>query len=179
MRVGWRANDSNPLDQGGKPGATTGNQHGQPDEGRDRHLHSLVHQGGGVLDPGCHHQIKTTRHLGGNHCSGGEGQGGVFTRQGGATRTMEERDVLGGIWVAPEGLNFFPFEDLHVCPFVPNFTFTFVSDSEIWFCTILFWSVCNSMWTGPERQNMLCDLKHIERKNTGKGYCLSRDLREK
>ena len=43
-----------------------------------------------------------------------------------------------GILVAPEGLNFFPFDDLHMCPFVPNFTFTFVSDSEIWFCTILF-----------------------------------------
>ena len=74
----------------GTPGGH--NHHGQPDEGRGRHLHSLVHQGGGVLDPGRHHQ----------------GQGGVFTRQGGAMRTMEERDVLGGIWVAPEGLNFFP-----------------------------------------------------------------------
>ena len=105
-------------------------------------------QGGGVLDPGRHHQ----------------GQGGVFTRQGGATRTMEERDVLGGIWVAPEGLNFFPFEDLHVCPFVPNFTFTFASESEIWSCTILFCTVSNSMWPGPERRNMLCELKYIERK---------------
>ena len=39
--------------------------------------------------------------------------------------------------------------------------------------------VCNSMWTGPECRNMLCELKYIERKNTGKGFCLSRGLREK
>ena len=34
------------------------------------------------------------------------------------------------------------------------------------------------MWTGPERRNMLCELKYIERKITGKGYCLSRGLGE-
>ena len=40
---------------------------------------------------------------------------------------------------------FFLFKDLHVCPFVPNFTFTFASESEIWSCTILFCTVSNSM----------------------------------
>ena len=43
-------------------------------------------------------------------------------------------------------------------------------------CSWLF--DCNSMWTGPERRNMLCELKYIERKTTGKGYCLSRGLGE-
>ena len=46
---------------------------------------------------------------------------------------MDERDLS-----RPGGAQFFPFDDLHMCPFVPNFTFTFASDSEIWFCTILF-----------------------------------------
>ena len=45
---------------------------------------------------------------------------------------------VGGDLSRPGGAQFFPFDDLHICPFVPNFTFTFVSDSEIWFCTILF-----------------------------------------
>ena len=81
-------------------------------------------------------------------------------------------------WLPWALLFFFPFKDLHVCPFVPNFTFTFASESEIWSCTILFCTVSNSMWPGPERWNMLCELKYIERKNTGKGYCLSRGLGE-
>ena len=66
-------------------------------------------QGGGVLDPGRHHQ----------------GQGGVFTRQGGATRTMEERDVLGGIWVAPEGVKFFSLQGSPCVSFCPRFHFHF------------------------------------------------------
>ena len=66
---------------------------------------------------------------------------------GGATRTMEERDAFGGDLSCPGGAQFFPFKDLHMCPFVPNFTFTFTfgSESEIRSCTIFFCSVCNSM----------------------------------
>ena len=39
---------------------------------------------------------------------------------------MEERDLS-----RPGGAQFFPFDDLHMCPFVPNFTFTFASDSAL------------------------------------------------
>ena len=53
-------------------------------------------------------------------------------------RTLEERDSWGGSRVAPEGINFFPREDLCKLLFVLNFTFTFASESEIQPCTFLF-----------------------------------------
>ena len=48
---------------------------------------------------------------------------------------------VGGDLSRPGGAQLFPF----LCPFVPNFTFTFASESEIWSCTILFCTVSNSM----------------------------------
>ena len=46
-------------------------------------------------------------------------------------RTMEERDSWGGSRVTPEGVNLFPKENLCKLLFAPNFTFTFISESEI------------------------------------------------
>ena len=53
------------------------------------------------------------------------------SRHGGAMRTMEERDSWGGSRVTPEGVNLFPKENLCKLLFAPNFTFTFISESEI------------------------------------------------
>ena len=52
------------------------------------------------------------------------------------------------------GDQFFPKENLCKLLFVTNFTFTFISESEIRPCTFWLCTVCNSMWPGPERWNM-------------------------
>ena len=60
-------------------------------------------------------------------------------------RTMEERDSWGGSRVTPEGVNLFPKENLCKLLFAPNFTFTFISESEIRPFTFCLCTVCNSM----------------------------------
>ena len=60
-------------------------------------------------------------------------------------RTMEERDSWGGSRGYSGGGQFFPKENHCKLLFVPNFTFTFISESEIRPCTFCLCTVCNSM----------------------------------
>ena len=86
--------------------------------------------------------------------------GGSSVYRGGENLGMEGPEDNGGegqLGREPGysgGDQFFPKENLCKLLFVTNFTFTFISESEIRPCTFWLCTVCNSMWPGPERWNM-------------------------
>ena len=111
--------------------------------GGGRHHCNLVQQEGP-------RSFASQHHLQDQECCQVIGEGEVSTEEEKVSarrglRMMEERDSWGESRVPPEGVNFFPKENLCKLLFAPNFTFTFISESEIGPCTFCLCIVCNSI----------------------------------